>query len=105
MQTQNETWQATDHYDKKGKTVHTVRLMTFEEVCSLSYGCKVVGRKGSVLDVKINGAPKRWKTRPQDVDVLVKYGFYEYSYIKMRDGVYLSDSVQPVIILETKVGA
>ena len=36
---------------------------------------------GSPLKVKVNGACKIWKTRPDDFSIPVKYGLYEYSYV------------------------
>jgi len=30
---------------------------------------------------KVNGAPKTWKTRPDEVRVPVKHGLYNYGYI------------------------
>ncbi len=57
-----------------------VRRLTLAEVKALGCGdhCKFVDLKGQLRELKINGAPKTWKTRPDEVSVPVKYGMYEY---------------------------
>lgn len=76
------------------------RDMTFEEVSNLRYGqhIEVRGNSGRVVDVKVNGAPKLWKTRSGDVRVPVKYGLKEYAYILFQDGEYLEGPL-PVLYL------
>lgn len=39
-----------------------------------------------VRKFKVNGTPKTWKTRPDDVKVPIKYGMYEYAYLGTVDG-------------------
>lgn len=61
--------------------------MTYDEALKLRYGDRVFceGIKG-YINVKINGAVKTWKTRPQDLRIPLKYGMYEYAYAEMKDG-------------------
>ncbi len=72
-----------DGYTKKPVEV---RLMTIEEVKQASGHMKVIANDGTVRNVKVNGSPKTWKTRPNDVKVPVKYGLYEYSYVEFVNG-------------------
>lgn len=68
------------------------RLMTVEEAKLLTVGQTVpFCTEGAVYkNVKINGAPKTWVTRPDDVDIPVKYGLYEYSTLFIRGGEWRS---------------
>ena len=34
---------------------------------------------------RVNGKPKVWKTRPNEVKVPIKHGLYSYDYITERD--------------------
>ena len=84
----------------KGKTVDVVP-MTIEELKRLSSGEHVLvftgyfgrNRNTGVVHVKVNGKPKTWKTRPNDVTVPIKYGLYEYAKIEYRDGVMVDDNL------------
>lgn len=40
---------------------------------------------GSPQRWKVNGKPKTWKTRPNDVKVPVKHGLYAYGYVTQDD--------------------
>ena len=40
-----------------------------------------MGARGKVITVRVNGACKTWKTRPNDFRLPVKYGFRECGYI------------------------
>ena len=77
--------------EDKGKTVDTVAL-SVSEVKELYAGSRVkihtsYSQHGiGLVNVKINGKPKVWKTRPNDVSVPVKYGLYECATIDYRDG-------------------
>lgn len=65
----------------------TFRSMTIAEAKVLAYGEHVWFRAndGQARRLKINGAPKVWKTRPNDVSVPVKYGLYEYDRMNAQE--------------------
>jgi hypothetical protein len=54
--------------------------MTLEEAKSLQYGQHIWFRSisGDARECKVNGAPKTWKRDASRVEVLIKYGIYEY---------------------------
>ena len=82
-----ETFMAYSRYDKKRKEpARKYRYMTCEEAKKLASGshAKMLDQHGDVADVKINGAPKTWKTRPLDVDIPWKFGLYEYGTERFR---------------------
>jgi hypothetical protein len=58
-----------------------------EEAKQLPRGARidVVDHKDELRQVKVNGTPKTWKTRPLNCDVPFKYGLYEYGYLYWRD--------------------
>lgn len=66
-----------------------VRRMTLGEIKALSSGshAEFIANDGTLRTVKINGAPKTWKTRPQDVSVSVKYGLYEYARFETTEAL------------------
>lgn len=79
--TEMKTFTARMRYDKrKNPELRTYRYMTATEAKNLRYGdhVSILDMHGNIATVKINGAPKTWKTRPYDVDVPWKYGLYEY---------------------------
>lgn len=56
--------------------------MKVEELKQLKSGDRVlVFRYNKPYVLKINGKPKTWKTRPDNVQIPYKYGLYEYGYI------------------------
>ena len=62
--------------------------ISLTEAKNLKYGQHIewyspVKRK--YVRLKINGKPKTWKTRPNQVKVPVKYGLYEYFYLDEND--------------------
>lgn len=66
-----------DGYDRRKKPdTYVVRSMTVEEAKQLSYGqqVKMIGMDGTLRNLKVNGQPQTWKTRPGEVRVPVKYG-------------------------------
>jgi len=71
------------------------RPLTIEEIKQLRLGDRVqfVSRTHDVRRIKINGAPKTWKTRPHDVKVPVKYGLYEFSYSGFVGGVHFGETL------------
>lgn len=73
--------------------------MTAEEAKNLHSGshAKILDMNGNVADVKINGTPKTWKTRPHDVDVPWKYGLYEYGKESFR-----SDRTETYLVVEVE---
>lgn len=85
--TMEGTFQAPDGYDYTGKRkgnkglvrMLTVRAMTLDEIKALSGHATIIANDGTVRNVKINGQVQRWKTRPDEVSVPVKYGMYEYA--------------------------
>lgn len=74
-------------YTGKVGVMGTFRSMTIDEAKALAYGDRVWFRAndGQARMLKINGAPKIWKTRPNDVSVPVKYGLYEYGRMNARE--------------------
>lgn len=42
-------------------------------------------KKNKVCRIKVNGQPKTWKTRPEEVSIPWKYGLYEYGRFSQRD--------------------
>lgn len=81
-----ETYQS--GYRSRGMTHSIVaRKATFEEVCALTPGQHIIvlGYHGWI-NVRVNGAVKRWKTRPSDCRVPIKYGLKECAYIEWEDG-------------------
>jgi hypothetical protein len=53
-----------------------------------------------ILNVKVNGKPKTWKTRPDNVEVPIKYGLYEYNRVCYKDGVPEDEGLYFVTIVE-----
>ena len=86
--------------DNKGNSID-VRPMTIDEVKALRSGMRVLVYTGyfgrnclnGIIHVKVNGKPKVWKTRPDDVSVPIKYGLYEYETIDYRDGAMSDDNL------------
>jgi hypothetical protein len=72
-----------------------VRVMTLAEAKALHYGDHVLilDQNGNFREVKVNGAPKIWKTRPYDCDVPCKYGMYEYFTIHFRESTPVTDLI------------
>jgi hypothetical protein len=78
--------------EDKGTAIDIVP-MSIDDIKRLQYGQRVLihtgyfGQStGGIIHVKINGKPKVWKTRPNDVSVPIKYGLYEYNTVDYRDG-------------------
>ncbi len=83
-----ETFTAVDGYDRhKPRHTLTVRRMTLEEIKQLSGHAHALGNDGTVIRVKINGAVKTWKTRPNEVSVPIKYGLYEYARFETAEAL------------------
>jgi len=86
--------------DNKGQSVD-VKPMHLDKVKELRTGTRALvhtgyfgrNRLSGVIHVKINGKPKTWKTRPDDVSVPIKYGLYEYATIDYRDGVMADENL------------
>lgn len=58
-------------------------MITFEQAKTLSSVWVIATnphKKNKVCQLRRNGAPKLWKTRPNDIRVPYKYGLYEYGY-------------------------
>lgn len=76
------TFQAPDGYAPIRKTIprpmFTVRYLTLDEVKQLSGRVPIIANDGTVREVTVTSV-KVWKTRPDDVEVGVKYGMYEYA--------------------------
>ncbi len=67
--------------------------MTVEEAKELKYGttlyyAKATNSDGTPQRWRVNGKPKTWKTRPDDVQVPLKRGLREYGYLTPE---YLAD--------------
>lgn len=90
----------------KGKS-RNVRPMTIAELKQLSYGDHIMvstgyfgrNRLNGLVHVKVNGKPKVWKTRPDDVDISIKYGLYEYARIEYRDGAMVDGNLYVVKVV------
>lgn len=77
----------------KGTKINVVP-MGIDELKQLRYGQQVLCHSyNGIIHVKVNGNPKTWKTRPNDVDIPVKYGLYEYARIEYRDGAMSDNSL------------
>ena len=66
--------------DKRKQPSHIpYRLMLDSEILALRPGqhAEIILNNGRVASVKINGAIKRWKTRPAEFEIPIKYGMYE----------------------------
>jgi|TARA_R110000787_G_scaffold285593_1_gene401756 hypothetical protein len=75
-----------DGYARKTKAARplvSVRPMTLDEIKALRAGQRVAfaANDGTVRDLTINGAIKRWKRSPDRVRVSIKYGMYEYAQL------------------------
>jgi hypothetical protein len=60
--------------------------ITLQEAKDLKYGDVLyhvsrINADGSPQRWKVNGKPKVWKTRPKEVKVPVKYGFWTFDYL------------------------
>ena len=86
--------------DNNGESVD-VTPMGIDELKRLKAGDRVLvftgyfgrNRHSGVIHVKVNGKPKTWKTRPDDVNIPIKYGLYEYATIEYRDGAMVDDNL------------
>lgn len=61
-------------------------MVTVEELKKLEYGDILYDKvytnaDGTPQRWRVNGKPKIWKTRPNEVRVPVKRGLYQYGYI------------------------
>jgi len=65
------------------------RLMTADEAASLAAGerCWFFAHDGTAREIKVNGSPRTWKTRPGDVEIPVKYGLYEHARASYHGGL------------------
>lgn len=73
--------------------------MTCEKAKDLASGAhaKILNQYGDVADVKINGVPKTWKTRPYDVDIPWKFGLYKYGTESFR-----SDRTATLLVVDAE---
>lgn len=65
-------------------------MITVEEAKKLEHGTILyysgeVDSKGEPQQYRVSGKPKTWKTRPQEVEVPLKYGLYGNTRITERD--------------------
>jgi hypothetical protein len=67
------------------------KLQRGDRIMFVSQGGGVLRQGGGVLQCRVSGKPKTWKTRPGHVRVPVKYGLYENSYVESYGG--LDDAV------------
>lgn len=80
-----------DGYDrKKHPRILKVRPLTFEEVLVLKHGDELLfhANDGSARRCRVTGKVKRWKTRPNDLSVPVKYGMHESARVEWINGVH-----------------
>jgi len=71
-------FKAIDHYTGKEKEY---QFLTLDEIKALTGYALIVGNKGDILRVKINGKVKTWKRDVNRFEVPCKYGLYEYATI------------------------
>lgn len=85
-----DTFTAPDGYAPIRKTIPramlTVRYMTPSELKALSGHARIIANDGTVRNVKVTSV-KVWKTRPNDVEIGVKYGMYEYAKFTMVEAL------------------
>jgi hypothetical protein len=103
----NHIWKTESILDKRdyaSKKIHevTYRAMSIDEVKKLSYGRVDIysGYAKALLSVTINGKPKTWKTRPDNVHVPIKYGLYEYATIRYENGAMIDNNLYFIIVKE-----
>lgn len=76
----SEFFPLTDGYDRnKHKRTVYVRHMTLDEIRALRGRVHFIANDGTLRELTINGAVKRWKREPDRVSVPVKYGMREYA--------------------------
>lgn len=93
--------------DRRGAKIQ-VRPMYLDEVKNLTRGARVLVHTGyhgryrhsGLVTVTVNGRPKTWKTRPDDVTVPVKYGLYECTHVDYRDGAMSDTALYFVVELD-----
>lgn len=66
------------------------RKLTLKQAKSLRVGQTLYHLKnknadGTAQRWKVNGKPKTWKTRPEQVSVPIKHGLYSYDTLTHRD--------------------
>jgi len=64
--------------------------ITLDQAKALSYGDMIhhntdKNADGTPQRWRVNGKPKVWKTRPDEVQVPIKRGMYEYDYLTHYD--------------------
>lgn len=97
----NELIFAPDGYSRlKNPPKLTLRPLSIEEAKSLTYGSHVyfIANDHKARQIKINGRPQTWKTRPNDVRIPVKYGLYETGYFTATNGQWHDQ--QPLTLVE-----
>ena len=65
-------------------------MVTLQEAKNLSYGDMLhhtinKNADGTPQRWRVNGKPKTWKTRPNEVKVPLKYGLYRFDYLTKTD--------------------
>jgi len=84
---------------KGTKTFRAMTIDDFSKIRHISH-FNVIDKNGKVREVRQNGKPKTWKTRPLDMTIPFKYGQYEYGYITFKDGII--DSGSPIPVMEVQ---
>ena len=74
-------------------------MITLEEAKHLSHGTILYHVKnrnsdGTAQRWRVNGKPKTWKTRPDEVRVPIKHGLYAYDYLD-QDTLHLVSLTDP----------
>jgi len=74
---------------RKNPELREYREMTAAEIRALTYNDHplVILNNGRVGTVKVNGAVKTWKTRPNEFEIPVKYGLYECARFSAREAI------------------
>jgi len=74
---------------RNDKTPRTWEQLTLDEAKAIVIGSRIpfLTRQGNVAEVKVTSI-KKWKTRPGDIHIGLKYGLYEYSYTEYIGGKF-----------------
>lgn len=88
------------HSDKKHKHPLTIQEFTIEELKSLSGHCYFITRFGDLAQAKITSV-KTWVTRPNNVDIHLKHGLYEYFIASWVNGESTGEQLVKIVDTES----
>ncbi len=81
------------HKGKMGTYRNPANVAEMVNHCNSNSHIQVRDLKGNAHTVKVNGKVRTWKRDPNRIEVLCKYGLYEYFILTARD---ISDVLIPV---------